>query len=79
MMPVIPYSIFFLTLDRIFSVQLLNGYVERNKIILLFACVLTILAIFFINFYAFLRILPLPAETGLKNIFKCFTSLMFRL
>jgi len=46
---------------------------------LLFACVLTILAIFFINFYAFLRILPLPAETGLKNIFKCFTSLMFRL
>uniref|UniRef100_A0A915PGN1 7TM_GPCR_Srx domain-containing protein n=1 Tax=Meloidogyne floridensis TaxID=298350 RepID=A0A915PGN1_9BILA len=64
MMPVIPYSIFFLTLDRIFSVQLLNGYIERNKIMLLFACVLTILAIFFINFYAFLRILPLPAETA---------------
>nr|CAD2208325.1 unnamed protein product [Meloidogyne enterolobii] len=70
MMPVIPYSIFFLTLDRIFSVQLLNGYIERNKIMLLFACVLTILAIFFINFYAFLRILPLPAETDC-NVFAC--------
>uniref|UniRef100_A0A914KZJ5 G_PROTEIN_RECEP_F1_2 domain-containing protein n=1 Tax=Meloidogyne incognita TaxID=6306 RepID=A0A914KZJ5_MELIC len=70
MMPVIPYSIFFLTLDRIFSVQLLNGYKERNKIMLLFACVLTILAVFFINFYAFLRILPLPAETDC-NVFAC--------
>ena len=70
MMAVIPYSIFFLTLNRIFSVQLLTGYKESEKLLLLFICVLTMLAIFFINIFAFVQILPLPAETGFEIIYK---------
>ncbi|KAF7634172.1 hypothetical protein Mgra_00006470 [Meloidogyne graminicola] len=70
MMAVIPYSIFFLTLDRIFCVKLLINYKENNKLRLLLLCVLTILAIFVLNMFAFVRIFPLPEETEC-NVFAC--------